>query len=127
MACTRSAYAEGSAYTERVRYEMIWEGRIMKPMPTTRLAQLVLVLTIGQLTPAVANTDDQPNVVVILADDLGWSDLGCYGSDLHETPHIDRFASQSVRFTDAYAMPVCSPTRAALLTGRWCMSGWRCR
>ena len=60
----------------------------------------------------------QPNIVFILVDDMGWSDLGCYGADLHETPHIDELASQGVRFTDAYAMPVCSPTRAALMTGR---------
>lgn len=59
-----------------------------------------------------------PNIVFLLADDLGWSDLGCYGADLHETPRIDRLAQQGVRFTQAYAMPVCSPTRAALLTGR---------
>ena len=59
-----------------------------------------------------------PNVVFILADDLGWSDLGCYGADLHETPNIDRLAQQGVRFTQAFAMPVCSPTRASILTGR---------
>ena len=59
-----------------------------------------------------------PNVVFILADDLGWSDLGCYGADLHETPNIDRLAQKGVRFTQAYAMPVCSPTRASILTGR---------
>ena len=58
------------------------------------------------------------NVVVILADDMGWADAGCYGADLHETPHIDAFAKQGVRFTDAYAMSVCSPSRASLLTGR---------
>ncbi|MDE0865138.1 MAG: sulfatase [Rubripirellula sp.] len=62
--------------------------------------------------------EDRPNIVFILADDAGWSDLGCYGSDLYETPHIDRLAATGVRFTDAYAMPVCSPTRAALMTGR---------
>ena len=71
-----------------------------------------------QLSPVCAQAADTPHIVIILADDLGWSDLGCYGADLHETPHIDRFAAQSVTFTDAYAMPVCSPTRAALLTGR---------
>jgi arylsulfatase A len=59
-----------------------------------------------------------PNVVFILADDLGWSDLGCYGADLHETPHLDQLAREGVRFTQAYAMPVCSPTRASILTGR---------
>jgi arylsulfatase A-like enzyme len=60
------------------------------------------------------------NVVFILADDLGWADLGCYGADLHETPNLDRLAQGSVRFTDACAAaPVCSPTRAAILTGKW--------
>ena len=59
-----------------------------------------------------------PNVVFLLADDLGWSDLGCYGADLHETPHLDRLAREGIRFTQAYAMPVCSPTRASILTGR---------
>jgi arylsulfatase A-like enzyme len=59
-----------------------------------------------------------PNVVVILADDLGANDLGCYGRRDHRTPHLDRLASQGRRFTQAYAAcPVCSPTRAALLTG----------
>ena len=74
------------------------------------------------LGTSVAMTAEQPlqrpNIVFILADDLGWADLGCYGADLHETPNLDRLATASVRFTNAYAMPVCSPTRAALLTGR---------
>jgi len=61
----------------------------------------------------------RPNIVFILADDLGWSDLGCYGADLHETPNIDRLAKQCVRFTNAYsAAPVCSPTRASIMTGK---------
>jgi arylsulfatase A len=60
----------------------------------------------------------RPNIVLILADDLGWSDLGCYGADLHETPHLDHLAQEGVRFTDAYAMSVCTPSRAALLTGK---------
>src|SRR5206468_2387621 len=58
----------------------------------------------------------QPNIVVILADDLGAVDLGCYGADLHETPRLDQFAKESVVFHQAYASaPVCSPTRAALM------------
>ncbi|MBN2291920.1 MAG: sulfatase [Pirellulales bacterium] len=60
-----------------------------------------------------------PNVVFILVDDLGWTGLGCYGSDLHETPRIDAFSKQCVKFTSAYASaPVCTPTRAALMTGK---------
>ncbi len=59
------------------------------------------------------------NVVFVLADDLGWSDLQCYGSDLHETPHLDRLAASGIRFTHAYApAPVCTPTRAAIMTGK---------
>ncbi|RMG63977.1 MAG: sulfatase, partial [Bacteroidetes bacterium] len=61
----------------------------------------------------------RPNVLLFLVDDLGWTDLGCYGSDLYETPHIDRLAAEGVRFTQAYsACTVCSPTRAALMTGK---------
>ncbi len=61
-----------------------------------------------------------PNVVVFVVDDLGWRDLGCYGSTFYETPNVDRLAREGVRFTDAYAAcPVCSPTRASLLTGRY--------
>jgi len=57
-----------------------------------------------------------PNVIVMLADDLGFSDLGCYGSDI-ETPEFDRLAEEGLRFTNYHSMPMCSPTRAALLTG----------
>jgi len=66
-----------------------------------------------------AGPQSVPNLVFVLADDLGWSDLPCYGSKIHETPHLDGFARQAVRFTDAYAAsPVCSPTRASLMTGK---------
>jgi len=69
---------------------------------------------------AGARTASKPlNFVNILVDDLGWGDLGCYGSDLHETPNIDKLARESMRFTDAYAAaPVCSPTRASIMTGK---------
>jgi arylsulfatase A len=67
-----------------------------------------------------------PNVVVILADDLGWGDLGCYQRDSKiPTPHLDRMAAQGIRFTDAHSpSAVCTPTRYALLTGRY---AWRTR
>jgi len=60
------------------------------------------------------------NVILIVIDDLGWADLGCYGSKFHKTPNLDRLASQGVRFTQAYAAaPIGLPTRAAILTGRY--------
>src|SRR5688500_1261475 len=59
-----------------------------------------------------------PHIIVIFADDLGYRDLGCYGAPAIETPHIDKMASEGVRFTNFYsAQPVCSASRAALLTG----------
>jgi len=61
-----------------------------------------------------------PNILLFLVDDLGWSDLHCYGSRFHETPHIDDLATNGVRFTQAYAAcHVCSPTRASILTGKY--------
>jgi arylsulfatase A-like enzyme len=62
----------------------------------------------------------RPNLVLVLADDLGYADLGCYGARASFTPHLDRMAAQGLRFTDGYAnSPVCSPTRFALMTGRY--------
>ena len=70
--------------------------------------------------PLAVGAAKLPNVVFILADDLGWRDLGCQGSTFYETPNLDAFAKTSVRFTQAYAAcPVCSPSRAAVLTGRY--------
>lgn len=64
--------------------------------------------------------DRKPNFVVFLVDDLGWGDLGCYGSTFHETPHLDRLAADGMKFTQAYsACTVCSPSRAAIMTGRY--------
>lgn len=61
-----------------------------------------------------------PNVILVLVDDLGWTDLGCQGSNFYETPNLDRLAREGMRFTQAYsACTVCSPTRASLLTGKY--------
>ncbi|MCC6883887.1 MAG: sulfatase-like hydrolase/transferase [Verrucomicrobiales bacterium] len=63
--------------------------------------------------------ETRPNILLILIDDLGWTDLHCQGNARLSTPNIDRLAGQGMRFTDAYAAaPVCSPTRAAVLTGQ---------
>ena len=63
---------------------------------------------------------DKPNIVFLLADDLGWTGLSSFGSDFYETPNLDRLAAQGMKFTDAYAAcTVCSPTRASILTGKY--------
>lgn len=74
----------------------------------------------GYASLGMAATPERPNIVLFLIDDLGWKDLGCYGSDYYQTPQIDRLASQGMRFTDAYAAcAVCSPTRASIMTGKY--------
>lgn len=74
-------------------------------------------LTLALWAPAA---DRPPNIVIILADDLGYGDLGCYGSPTIATPNLDRMAAEGLRFTDFYvASEVCTPSRAALLTGRY--------
>ena len=73
---------------------------------------------IAQTAPAANNV--RPNIIFILADDLGWGDLSCYGRPDYATPNIDRLASQGTRFTDAYsASAVCTPTRCGYITGRY--------
>ena len=80
-----------------------------------RLACSALVLCATLLTAQ----DRPPNVVLMLVDDMGWTDIGCGGSKYYETPNIDQLAKDGMRFTDAYsACTVCSPTRAAILTGK---------
>jgi arylsulfatase A len=76
--------------------------------------------TAGPATPVATKLRKRPNIVFILIDDMGWTDLGCYGSRFHETPNIDRLESEGMKFTDAYAAcPVCSPTRASILAGQY--------
>jgi arylsulfatase len=78
------------------------------------LCAAILLLFVGSFRASAAAS--RPNIVVILADDMGWSDLGCYGSEI-ETPHLDALARGGVRFTQFYNAARCCPTRASLLTG----------
>ncbi len=95
----------------------------MNLVATTIRATVVFSLTI--VLPAFAArsapaAEPPPNIIFLLVDDLGWTDLGCFGSDLYETPNIDALASQGTKFTDGYAAcTVCSPTRAAYMTGKY--------
>ncbi|MEM7601023.1 MAG: sulfatase-like hydrolase/transferase, partial [Verrucomicrobiota bacterium] len=62
---------------------------------------------------------EKPNIILIMADDLGWTDIGPYGNDFIETPHLDRLAADGIKFTDFYAAgAVCSPTRCAVQSGQ---------
>lgn len=83
----------------------------------------IWILLLAPFSISCSRTDPSgsgPNIIFILVDDLGWTDLGCYGSTFHETPNIDRLAAESMRFTSAYAAcPVCSPTRASIMTGKY--------
>jgi arylsulfatase A-like enzyme len=82
---------------------------------------LVLLLTLGGLSaakPQSGQASRLPNVILFLVDDMGWTDCGVYGSQYYETPNVDHFATQSMRFTDAYAHPLCSPSRASIMTGQ---------
>jgi arylsulfatase A len=83
------------------------------------LAATIALATIVSAPRPAAQTDQPPNIILILTDDLGWADIGANAGSFFLTPHIDALARDGMRFTDAYAAaPVCSPTRAALLTGK---------
>lgn len=90
-----------------------------------RIRTLVLALSLVVVCCLASQVDAQakpgegakrPNIILMMADDLGYSDLGCYGGEI-ETPHLDRLADGGVRFTQFYNCARCCPTRAALLTG----------
>lgn len=81
-----------------------------------QLALLLAALFTGLCLPAAAA--DRPNIVYIVADDLGWKDVGFHGSDIR-TPNIDQLAKSGAQLNQFYVQPMCTPTRAALMTGRY--------
>lgn len=86
----------------------------MKPI------NLLLLFTLLITNLSAQDEQRPPNIVFFLVDDLGWRDLGCFGSTFYETPNIDAMAAGGMRFTQAYAAnPVCSPTRASIMTGKY--------
>ena len=92
----------------------------MKKNKFSCIAGIVQIFIISLLFHGCVNEVPSPNFIFFLVDDLGWSDVGCYGSDYYETPNIDRLAKEGMKFTDAYATCcVCSPTRASILTGKY--------
>jgi arylsulfatase A len=89
-------------------------------MPVIRFAPLFLLVSMAWVEQATAAGPARPNIVFILADDQGWTDIGCYGSTFYQTPNLDGLARRGMRFTRAYAACcVCSPTRASIMTGKY--------
>lgn len=84
-----------------------------------RLFWLTAATWLLMLAPALAAEAPKPNIIFILADDLGIDGVGCYGSDKHKTPNIDKLATSGTRFETCYAAPLCGPSRCLLMTGRY--------
>jgi hypothetical protein len=103
------------------RTMVIWRGRSFWLAAASVL--LVWAATARRVpaapAQAAAPADIRPNVVVVLVDDMGWADIGPFGSEI-ATPNLNALAARGVRFTQFYATPRCSPTRASLLTGLYC-------
>src|SRR6266704_551338 len=96
---------------------MKWFGHFCRTLFGLLAALLVQTVLAASTTPSPA-TGSKPNIIFILADDLGYGDLGCYGQQLIQTPSLDRMAAEGMRFTQFYAgAPVCAPSRAVLMTG----------
>lgn len=91
----------------------------MKQFPQFILIAIFVIITACEGNNMPGTSNSLPNIVVIYCDDLGYGDLGCFGNEVIRTPNIDRMANEGIKFTEFYsASPVCSPSRAALLTGR---------
>lgn len=77
------------------------------------------VLSLASLSACSTTTEARPNIIFLMADDLGYGDMGCYGQQLISTPNLDRLAAEGLRFTQAYSGgPVCTPSRSVLMTGQ---------
>ena len=88
-------------------------------MRTNQIRLLSFVLQLALMLVwimAAAAEEQRPNILLVVADDMGWTDLGCFGSEI-ETPNIDALAQRGVKFTDFYVSVSCSPTRSMLLSG----------
>lgn len=97
------------------------------PLDRRRFLQLAGATALASCASAPepeATTERPPNVILIMADDLGYETLGCYGGSSYETPRLDALAAEGVRFTHAYSQPLCTPTRLQLMTGQYNFRNW---
>ena len=95
---------------------------------TMQLSLLLLTLSVLSSTnenAPPASSHSRPNILLIMADDIGIEGLGCYGGTSYSTPHLDQLAAEGLRFTNAYAQPLCTPTRVQLMTGRYNHRNWK--
>ncbi|MFK5923655.1 MAG: sulfatase [Verrucomicrobiota bacterium] len=83
------------------------------------MKKFVVILLLMVVTLDLGWAKNQPNIILFLVDDMGWMDSSAYGSQYYETPNMERLATQSMLFTDAYAVPLCSPARASILSGQY--------
>ncbi|MDQ8195880.1 sulfatase [Coraliomargarita sp. SDUM461004] len=92
----------------------------MSALSTLFYVPAICLATVASLLASASQAEpERPNVVMIIVDDLGWRDLGCYGSELYQTPAVDALAAEGLSFSNAYASsPLCTPTRASILTGQ---------
>lgn len=75
---------------------------------------------------SLSASEAKPNILLIMADDLGIEGLRCYGGESYQTPNLDRLAAGGIRYTHAYAQPLCTPTRVQIMTGKYNHRNWLC-
>ena len=113
---------QGGGRRKKVRWHLQIAVDTFRPLKTPLIPALKFTLSaafLALLNAPVAHAADRPNIIFILADDLGTGDVSCYGADNRKTPHIDQLAARGMRFTHAYTAPLCGPSRACIMTGRY--------
>jgi len=101
-----------------VQIKMKIKSRIMKrTMAMKRLLILLSVVCVSAVQISAATSGRTPNLIVIMADDIGASELACYGNPTHRTPNLDQLARTGVKFETCFTAPVCHPTRFTVMTG----------
>ncbi len=91
---------------------------VMPPSSLMKISFFLLTVIVS-ISCGAAESSPKPNIVLFLVDDMGWMDSSVYGSEYYETPNMERLAATAMRFTDAYAVPLCSPTRGTILSGQY--------
>ncbi len=91
----------------------------------SRLFQILILLLFSAVLCPNSQAADSPNILLIMADDVGIEGLGCYGGTSYKTPHLDQMAAEGLRFTRAYSQPLCTPTRVEIMTGKYNHRNWK--